>query len=61
VLKRRIKSSGPVRTAVDLFSGAGGITLGLLNAGFDVRLCSDMSSTCEGTHQRNFAGIPFIR
>lgn len=61
LLKGRIKPSGPVRTAVDLFSGAGGITLGLLNAGFDVRLCSDMSASCEATHQRNFPGIPFIR
>lgn len=47
-------------TAVDLFSGAGGITLGLLKAGFDVRLCADVSATCGATHSRNFPSIPFL-
>lgn len=62
VLKReRVDLGGPVRTAVDLFSGAGGIALGLLNAGYDVRLCSDLSEACEATHHRNFPDIPFIR
>jgi DNA (cytosine-5)-methyltransferase 1 len=53
--------SGRRPTAVDLFSGAGGITLGLLNAGFDIRFCSDHDETCALTHHRNFAGIPFER
>jgi DNA (cytosine-5)-methyltransferase 1 len=48
-------------TAVDLFSGAGGITLGLLNAGFDVRFCADIDEACEATHRRNFPAIPFAR
>ena len=48
-------------TAVDLFSGAGGITLGLLNAGFDVTFCSDIDPACALTHQRNFPEIPFAR
>jgi DNA (cytosine-5)-methyltransferase 1 len=50
--------AGP--TAIDLFSGAGGITLGLLQAGFDVRLCADVSRACGLTHARNFSGIPFL-
>ncbi|NQW50638.1 MAG: DNA cytosine methyltransferase [Rhodospirillales bacterium] len=49
------------RTAVDLFSGAGGLTLGLLNANFDVRLCVDRDSACEATHHRNFPSIPFLK
>ena len=62
VLKRGlVQSGGRLRTAVDLFSGAGGITLGLRNAGFDVRLCADMNEACEATHHRNFPDIPFIR
>lgn len=62
VLQReRVDGNGPERTAIDLFSGAGGITLGLLNAGFHVRLCSDLSEACEATHLRNFPKIPFIR
>lgn len=46
-------------TAVDLFSGAGGITLGLANAGFEVVFCSDHNRACEATHKRNFPSIPF--
>lgn len=47
------------QTAVDLFSGAGGITLGLSNAGFRVLFCADIDRACAATHQRNFPGIPF--
>jgi DNA (cytosine-5)-methyltransferase 1 len=46
-------------TAIDLFSGAGGISLGLTNAGFDVLFCSDRDSACSDTHRRNFPSIPF--
>ena len=48
-------------TAVDLFSGAGGITLGLLNSGFNVVYCADIDAACEATHRRNFPEIPFAR
>ncbi|MCC6206430.1 MAG: DNA cytosine methyltransferase [Hyphomicrobiales bacterium] len=48
-------------TAVDLFSGAGGIALGLANSGFDVVFCSDRDKACEATHRRNFPTIPFLR
>ena len=48
-------------TAIDLFSGAGGISLGLTNAGFDVLLCSDIDEACAMTHNRNFPHIPFLR
>ena len=60
LLKPAARSAGKP-TAIDLFSGAGGLTLGLANAGFDVVLCSDQNAACERTHQRNFPGIPFIR
>jgi DNA (cytosine-5)-methyltransferase 1 len=46
-------------TAIDLFSGAGGLTLGLLNAGFDVVLSSDWSVPCARTHRKNFPQVPF--
>jgi len=46
------------RSAVDLFSGAGGISLGLLNAGFDVLFASDISSSCAATHVRNLPHVP---
>lgn len=51
------RSGGP--TAVDLFSGAGGLTLGLLAAGFDVLFASDLSDACARTHERNLPQIPF--
>lgn len=46
--------------AVDLFSGAGGITLGLQSAGFEVLACADISIACAATHARNFPRIRFF-
>lgn len=62
VMKGRTKRVGREAspTAIDLFSGAGGITLGLVQAGFDVRLSADFSAACGATHQRNFPNIPFF-
>lgn len=45
-------------TAIDLFSGAGGLTVGLLNAGWDVRGCVDTSAACAATHYLNLPQIP---
>jgi len=59
-LSRRRSWTKNAPTAIDLFSGAGGITLGLLNAGFNVRLCSDFNAACAATHARNFPAVPFI-
>ena len=42
--------------AVDLFSGAGGASLGLVNAGFDLRLAVDISDACGLTHKANLPG-----
>lgn len=52
-------SSSDRPTAIDLFCGAGGLTLGLLNAGFDVLLSADLDEGCGRTHCRNF-GLPFL-
>jgi DNA (cytosine-5)-methyltransferase 1 len=43
-------------TAVDLFSGAGGASLGLVAAGYDLRLASDISPACGWTHTANLPG-----
>lgn len=53
-------SHGAKFTAIDLFSGAGGISLGLANAGFRLLLTSDFSSECAVTHQRNMPDVPFL-
>ena len=51
--------SSPV--VIDLFSGVGGLTLGLRNAGFRVGLAVDNDAACEATHRRNLPDVPFLR
>lgn len=43
-------------TAIDLFSGAGGASLGLSDAGFDLRLATDVDPACGLTHATNLPG-----
>lgn len=43
-------------TAIDLFSGAGGASLGLVRTGWDLRLASDFNQACSLTHQANLPG-----
>jgi DNA (cytosine-5)-methyltransferase 1 len=50
----------PAATAIDLFSGVGGITLGFANAGIRVLACSDVSATCQATHAANLPRVPFV-
>ncbi len=44
-------------TAVDLFCGAGGASLGLVRAGWDLRLAADIEPACSLTHQTNLPGV----
>tara|TARA_B100001059_G_C17836263_1_gene588363 strand:- start:5231 stop:6295 length:1065 start_codon:yes stop_codon:yes gene_type:complete len=46
--------------AVDLFCGAGGLSLGLQMAGFEIELGLDFVKDCEDTHNLNFKNTPFI-
>lgn len=41
------------RTAISIFSGAGGMDLGFRNAGFDVRLAIEIDPSCCDTLRRN--------
>jgi DNA (cytosine-5)-methyltransferase 1 len=43
-------------TAVDLFSGAGGASLGIAGAGFDLRVAADFDAACGMTHSANLLG-----
>ena len=52
----RLKAGGQ-RLAADLFSGAGGLSLGLENAGFRVVLSSDHDSSSVETHRHHFGGL----
>ena len=47
-------------TAIDLFSGAGGLHLGFEESGYDIKLCVDNDDLVERTHKRNFPHIPMI-
>jgi DNA (cytosine-5)-methyltransferase 1 len=48
-----------VTTCVSLFSGCGGLDLGLQHAGFDIVLAEDNDVFCAESHMANFPGIPF--
>lgn len=50
--KRKATSDRPI--AVDLFSGAGGMSLGFEQAGFDIALAVDRDGHHVATHARNF-------
>jgi DNA (cytosine-5)-methyltransferase 1 len=47
--------------AYSLFSGAGGMRLGLEQAGFKVVVSSDISKHAEETHHKNWPNSPFLR
>lgn len=48
-------------TCVDLFCGAGGITVGFKNAGIRLLVSSDINEDAAKTHQYNFPEIPFVK
>jgi DNA (cytosine-5)-methyltransferase 1 len=47
-------------TMIDLFCGAGGMSLGFQNSGFQPLLGVDFERDCEDTHNLNFKNVPFI-
>ncbi|WP_170127479.1 DNA cytosine methyltransferase [Kineococcus rhizosphaerae] len=50
----------PQVKVVDLFCGAGGLTIGFEDAGLDVAVASDFWHSAAETHRINFPSIPFI-
>lgn len=47
--------------AIDLFSGAGGLSLGLEQAGFEVGAAVERAKGPAATHRRNFPDTPLLR
>jgi DNA (cytosine-5)-methyltransferase 1 len=47
--------------AVTLFSGCGGLDLGLSNAGFEIRFATDIDDNCEKAYRANFPSASFCR
>lgn len=45
--------------AVSLFSGCGGLDLGLRRSGFRIVFASDLDPYCAESHAANFSGTPF--
>lgn len=57
---RDAPQDGKRLTAVDLFSGAGGISVGLEDAGFSVLLGNDFNTASAKTYRKNFPAHEFI-
>ena len=45
-------------TAISLFAGAGGCSLGFGQAGYDVRSATDLDADAVESYRRNFPGTP---
>jgi DNA (cytosine-5)-methyltransferase 1 len=45
---------------IDLFSGAGGISIGLKEAGFNCLLSNDFDKNVKLTYEKNFPNTPFV-
>ncbi|WP_200953093.1 MULTISPECIES: DNA cytosine methyltransferase [unclassified Rhizobacter] len=47
-------------TCISLFSGCGGLDLGVEAAGFRVAVATDADKTCSETYAQNFPGVPYV-
>lgn len=52
--------NGSKYTVVDLFSGAGGFTIGFAKANYKILLSTDFDEDCAKAHQKNMPTIPFL-
>ena len=59
-MKTPSKRTRPRFTAFDLFSGAGGLTLGLMKAGFHVRAAIEFDQEIARTYEKNFPNIKLL-
>lgn len=56
--KRSSNENRPV--CISLFSGCGGLDLGVEAAGFRVAVATDAEPTCAETYKKNFNDVPFV-
>ena len=59
-MKKKTKIKNGKFHAIDLFSGAGGITQGLLDADYDVVMATDINHNFATAHRRNSPEVPFL-
>ncbi len=52
--------NGKKYTVVDLFSGAGGFTIGFAKADYKILLSTDFDDDCANVHKTNMPDIPFL-
>ena len=56
--KKMQKEAGKDLTLVDFFCGAGGLSLGFLQEGFNVKLANDIEDVCIQTYKYNHPELP---
>ena len=56
----RLSVGATAPTVVDLFCGAGGLTVGFEDAGLNVAIASDLWHSAAETHRANFPSVPFL-
>ena len=52
---------GPTLVAADLFCGAGGLSFGFQQAGFQIAFANDINEEYANTYRLNHDGTPFFR
>ncbi|MFI3202259.1 MAG: DNA cytosine methyltransferase [Eubacteriales bacterium] len=55
---QKIKQTDNKLTLVDFFSGAGGLSLGFIQEGFNVKLANDIEDVCIQTYRYNHPDLP---
>lgn len=61
IIKMGVTKNMNTIKAIDMFAGAGGLSLGMHWAGIDVAVASDIDAWCEVTYKKNNPNTKFLR